>query len=387
MGPRRHRRLLFLALGSLALWGTSPAFPADTTPAAGVQSTMQALFRALSSVVPWSLQEQQFQAPEHRQAILEALTVLAQNAAQLQSHTQDAPPSFDFLRRALSRSAQDAAQQYAQGQYRPARYLFQQLTEHCFACHSRLPSARTFDLGQRFLAETKMESLPIKARVTLAVATRQFDTAVRLCETWFQSPDVSAAEVGLTGMFEDYLKIILRVRHDFSHAAATLETFRQRPDVPPYLRDDLASWVATLQELQTTKADAPPVAQAKALIDAGQRRNRFPADHRGLVHFMVASSLLHRYVDSRPTDQTAVAEAYYLLGVAESYVSRASWVSETGFFLEMAIRLAPQTPIAAQAYDVLNAYILNEYTGSSGLHLPQEMQEYLDTLRRLRGGS
>jgi hypothetical protein len=62
-------------------------------------------------------------------------------------------------------------------------------------------------------------------------------------------------------------------------------------------------------------------------------------------------------------------------------------VAETPFFLEMAIRLDPQSPMAAKAYDLLNAYILAAYTGSSGVHLPQDVQEYLEGLRRLRQGS
>jgi hypothetical protein len=43
--------------------------------------------------------------------------------------------------------------------------------------------------------------------------------------------------------------------------------------------------------------------------------------------------------------------------------------------------------VAARAYDVLNMYILTEYTGSQGTRVPPDVQEYLDDLRRLRGGS
>ena len=43
--------------------------------------------------------------------------------------------------------------------------------------------------------------------------------------------------------------------------------------------------------------------------------------------------------------------------------------------------------MAAKAYDRLNAYILAAYTGSSGVHLPQDVQEYLEGLRRLRQGA
>ena len=140
------------------------------------------------------------------------------------------------------------------------------------------------------------------------------------------------------------------------------------------------------RSFQPQRLTGEALARARALIEAGQRRNRFPADQLGLVHFVVASSLLHRSVEAQATTP-ALVEAYYLLGIAESYISRTSWVAETPFFLEVAIRLDPQSPMAVKAYDLLNAYILAAYTGSSGVHLPQEVQEYLEELRRLRQGS
>ena len=352
-----------------------------------VKATMHEFFQALTIALPWSLDEKQFQDPAHRQEILEALRALAQNAERMQGHGQHTPQSFDFLRRTLMQRAQDAAQQYAQENYRPARFLLQGLTESCFACHSRLPSTQGFDLGKRFLERTNVASLPPRERIKLTVATRQFDTALSLCEALFNAPNIMAADIGLMGIFEDYLKLIIRVRQNFPQAITVLEQFLRRSDVPPYLRDRVTSWVAALKELQSQGTTDQELPRARALIEAGQLRNRFPADQQGLVHFAVASSLLHRSIDSRPADQKSLAEAYYLLGIAEAYLSRTSWISETAFFLETAIRLAPASPIAVQAYDVLNTYILTEYTGSSGLHLPAEIQEHLDELRRLRGGS
>jgi hypothetical protein len=348
---------------------------------------MHEFFQALISVFPWSLDAQQFQAPAHRQRIHEALRILAQHAEQLGTHGQDVPQSFGFLRRSLARSAQDAAERYAQGQYPQARFLIQGLTENCFACHSRLPNLQPFALGQRFLAATNVASLPVPQRLKLEVATRQFDTALTTCEALLRSPDITAADMWLMGVFEDYLKIIIRVRNDFPRAITVLTQFLERPDVPAVLRDQLLSWVNALRELQSHGALDDALSQARTLIETGQRRNRFPADHQGFVYFVVASSLLHRFLNTQPTNTSALGEAYYLLGITETYIARTSWLSEAPFFLETAIRLEPKSAVAAQAYDVLNTYILTEYTGSLGTRVPADVQEHLEELRRLRGGS
>ncbi|MBM3223352.1 MAG: hypothetical protein FJZ47_06085 [Candidatus Tectomicrobia bacterium] len=384
---RGTRTVLLTMLMCLSLQGQEPARAADSPQPQPLQPTMQAFFHALTTAFPWSLDAQQFQDPAQRPRILEALRALASNAAGLSSHGQDVPQSFDFLRRSLARNAEDAAQRYAQGEYRSARFALQQLTDNCFACHSRFTNPTAFNLGARFLAATKVKELGLRDQVRLAVATRQFDTALNTCEETLRSTVLTAADIDVMGIFEDYLKLALRVRGDFPRATAALGQFLQRSDVPFYVRERLTSWRVALQELQPQGLTGEALPRARALIQAGQLRNRFPADHQGLIHFVVASSLLHRALSTPPADPASLAELYYLLGITESYISRTSWVTETAFFLETAIRLAPSSPVAMQAYDLLNAYILAEYTGSSGAHVPQELQEQLEELRKLRGGS
>jgi hypothetical protein len=62
-------------------------------------------------------------------------------------------------------------------------------------------------------------------------------------------------------------------------------------------------------------------------------------------------------------------------------------MSETKFFLETAIRPAPQSVHARKAYAFLEEYVLVGYTGSAGLHLPADIQARLAELRRLVNGS
>jgi hypothetical protein len=372
---------------SLALFVPSPANTTAEAPPSDWQATMRDIFQALITVFPVSLDAQQFQDPAQQQRILAALRTLAQQAEHLASHGQGVPPHLDFLRRLLASEAQTVLQRYEQAQYQAAQFALHHLTERCFACHSKLPTSRRFALGQRFLAEVPLASLPLKERARLAVAVRQFDTALELYEMLFQSPAITAGELGLMGAFEDYLKIVVRVYNDGGRALRTLETFRQRPDVPFYLTEYLDSWVSALKEVYAMAAPDDILPYARTLIRAGQQRNRFLADRLGLVHFVAASGLLHRYVDTRTVTGTPLAEGYYLLGVAESYISRTLWMSETEFFLETAIRLAPQSVHARKAYAFLEEYVLVGYTGSSGLHLPADIQARLAELRRLVNGS
>lgn len=356
---------------------------ADSDAKRDLRPTMHAIFQALTTAFPLSLDAQQFQSEKYRQSLHGALRNLTKNAAGLSQHGRHVPAGFDFLRQSLKQNAQETLELFEEGHFEEARFVLQQLTDNCFLCHSQLPSNRQFSLGKRFLEQIPIDRLSQHERVRLAVASRQFDIALSTSEALFRSTDIPAAQIDLMAFFEDYMRIGIRVQSDFTRIIKTLETFRQRSDVPHYLAQHLNSWIQSLKTLQADASQANDLTHARALIQVGQRHNRFLADRQGLVYFIQASSVLHRYVAADTKSKQQLAEAYYLLGVAESYIQRSSWISETEVFLEAAVRLAPTSPFGKKAYAFLEEYVMTGYTGSSGLHLPSDVQARLDELRRL----
>ncbi|MDH3600784.1 MAG: hypothetical protein OEU26_14225, partial [Candidatus Tectomicrobia bacterium] len=174
-----------------AKWVMSTESTQDIRPA------MRSIFQALATVFPLSLNEDTFQEPANRQPIQDGLSALAQSATKLTSHGASITPSFNFLQRSLSRDAQDAADLFENGHYEQARFVFQQLIDNCFLCHSQLPSSDAFGLGQRFLEQIRMNHLSPYEQVRIAVAARQFDTALTACEALFQSEEMPAVQIDL----------------------------------------------------------------------------------------------------------------------------------------------------------------------------------------------
>ena len=94
--------------------------------------------------------------------------------------------------------------------------------------------------------------------------------------------------------------------------------------------------------------------------------------------------MLQRFLATTPppSDRDA-AEAYYLLGLAETHIGDTYWVSQADIYLESAIRLAPKEPFAEDAYLVLEEETVASYTGSQGEQLPASVAKHLETLRAL----
>ena len=189
----------------------------------------------------------------------------------------------------------------------------------------------------------------------------------------------------LEGLLTDYLVVAIRVENDLPRARRTLEAFAARGDLPRYLERNVNAWIAELAELERSPGTEPPLEHARALLDEAQRRSDFPADRTVLVYDLVASGVLHRYVTGHREPSAQLAEAYYLLGVAESRIRRSAWLFESEFYLETAIRMAPASPFAQLAYAQLEEETLTGYSGSSGLHLPADVQANLEELRALVG--
>jgi hypothetical protein len=378
MGGSIARRIA-AAIVACALASSAGADERD----AKTRETMDAIFEAMRVALPASLEDDRFEDPEARDAIRAALATLARNGRRLEAHGKSGEAGFRYLSRSLARDARDIQHLYDSGRTSEARFLLQELTETCVACHSRLPSDRRFPLGERFVDETVIAVVPLAERARYETATRQFDRALATFELLFAAPDAAPDDLSLTGTIDDYLEIAIRVRGDTARPLATLETLSRRQDLSKVMRANLDSWIRSLRELRDRKPLASPIAEARELLRQADDRSRFPGRRAALVHYVFASRALHLYVTAQGEPAPELAEAYYLLGVIETHVGRSLWQSQSEVYLEAAIRVDPRGPFADDAFDLLADTVTSGWTGSSGTHVPPGVTAHLDELRDL----
>lgn len=342
---------------------------------------MREIFESIRVLLPLSVRADAWSAPENRATVEQALVRLQENAGGLVAHARPSDPARRYLGSSLSTDAGQALLRHRAGDYEAAAFQIQQATENCVACHTKLRSPGDSPVAKHFVDKGALRSLPLAERARLEVATRQFDEAVASYEKLLASPDIHPGD--LLGPLNDYLTVQVRVRGDFDRARRTLDRFARRPDVWRHLRADLEQWSRALRELEPLHEMPPDLATARDLIDRARQLQRVPADRSALVHYLVASSILQRLLEDPALGQREAAESYYLLGLCETHIGDRYWVSQAGFYLESAIRLAPKEPFAQDAYVLLEEETLVGYTGSSGPHLPDSVAKHLEELRDL----
>jgi hypothetical protein len=345
-------------------------------------ATMRSVFAMLTKAYGYSLDPDAFENRANREEIMKALRSLATVADQLEVHGGGLDPSFEYLRRSLARDARDALTRFEAGQHVGSRWVLNRITENCVTCHSKARSEATFDLGAEFMRTVAVRDMPPKARVDLEIATRQFDRALDTYEALFADPDVSSQSLSLIGAFESYLRLCIAVRDDVPRARKALRTYSQRKDVPELTKTLIGGWVESLEKKAWENAQDDPLGYARATIQDAQRNRRYPTERPRLVDVIAVTILLHDFLKTESDNETLMAEAYYLLAIAESYVTRSYWISETDFLLEQAIRTAPKSAIADDAY----AFLV-DYTTSGHSHMargvPEDVEANLEELRKL----
>jgi tetratricopeptide (TPR) repeat protein len=350
------------------------------------KTVMAEILAALAVALPLSLSAERFTAPENQPALAESLAALRARAKELETHGASQDPGFALGSRSLARDAEEIVRRFDAGRLEEARFLLGTLVDDCVGCHSQLPSPRDSALGASLVETIDAARLTPLERARLEVATRQFERALESYEALLRSPGESPALLDLEGVPRDYLTVAVRVREDPERARETLEAFAKRPDVPSYLATLLAVWIRALGELRGALDARDPLAEAERVLEAGAALGRFPRDRAGLVHEVVASSLLHRYVSAGPSGTPEAARAYFLLGVSELRSGRPVWLSQAEGYLEMAIRTQPGSEWAKRAYVVLEEETLADYSGSGGVHVPPDVRQRLRALQRVAVG-
>ena len=361
-----------------------PAPPPATQ--AGDRAQMAEIFDAMRFLLPLSLDEKRFEDPALHQRVSDSLALLDRSASSLAEHGRSREVPFAHLSRSLSIDARDIHDRYEQGHVREARYLVQTLTETCVACHSRLPAATDAPRSKDFLKDAAVEKLPLPQRAKLAYATRQFDEAFALYTSLLDDREISANDIDLEGHLDDYLELVIRVRSDPKSADAPLARFAARPDLSPALRREVARWRGALAQLAARGPVTSPVSEARAEVERVEALRPELDERDALVEYFDASALLHRYVADGSPPSAEQAEAYYLLGLIETRVGRSFWLSQAEAYLETAIRLAPGQPIAAESYALLQDFLVAGYSGSGGTHVPHDVRDKLDLLKKISEG-
>lgn len=318
---------------------------------------MRDVYDAIAYLLPLSLVDDAA-APWDQELVENKLDVLIAATETLASHGAENDAEFRLLARSFDSLVDETAASFREQWPDYAYYSLMRLTDHCVACHARQPAESQDTFAEKLIARMDTRSIPLETRALLYVATRQFDRAMSLLEEQLSDPALDPIEADYNGTMIRYLRIGISVADSIDHVREFLQRYREREDLPYYLRHRIDHWVAALGRHAGSLGVTPNLKRARQLFDAATERMDAPGNRLTAVEDFMAGRLLRAYLRDNPDlDGATRSDIYYRLALISLRSAEPDpGVPEMEVLLAAAIEAAPQGPLAKRAYALLEEY-------------------------------
>ena len=341
-----------------ALVFTLSAALATPAPAADTGLVMRDVYDAIAYLLPLSVRNSETDTPWDRELIDAKLAVLNSASQALVEHAKGQDTEFTLLARSFDRLVGDISASFREEWPDYAYYSLMELTDHCVACHSRLPSESQQLFGERLVARMQIEDIEPENRALLLVATRQFDTALVLLEQRLLDPALDPVEAEYRGIIVRYLRVALSTATDLERVGDFIDDYAARDDLPYYLKRRLAHWRSALTRHAGSLSGEPNLERARQVFGHATKLTLAPGNRIRAVEDFIAARLMRTYLVAHPDIDPAVrAELYFKLAIVSLRTSEPEpAVPEMEMLLTAAIEADPSGPLAKEAYAMLEEY-------------------------------
>jgi hypothetical protein len=336
---------------------------AGSLEAAAAESTgaiMRDVYDAIAYLLPLSVRDPDGATPWDRPLVDAKLEVLTAAADALVEHAQAQDAEFGLLARSFDRLVRDTAASFRQEWPDYAYYSLLELTDHCVACHSRLPADAQALFGERLMARMNLDALAPEARARLYIATRRFDAALDLFEEQLLDATLDPVEADYRGLMIEYLRVALSTgaSGNLDRVKRFIDTYRQRNDLPYYLEHRLDHWRHAATRLTSSVEGTPSLRRATQIFEHSNSVTLAPGNRLRAVEDFIAARLLRQHLVSHPKLAGAeLADIYYRLAIVALRTAEPEpAVPELEVLLVATIQADPQGPHARVAYALLEEY-------------------------------
>lgn len=356
-------------------------------PSPPLKQTMRDIYRSVEILLPLSIQEYNpgnqadlVLAESHLKRLEDQLDVLEKHSSK---RTGD--PGFAFIGDSLVRDIRNARHLFKAGRYPESAFMVRHMVENCVSCHTRVAGAGDAGFASGLMKKLDTRYLELPDIALLQTATRQFDAAMDTREKIIREA-AEGRRIVPVRPFIEYLTLALRVKKDPARARRTLEEVTRSAHLPAFVMDDIRGWVKDLKDpALKPSGKRSSLDEARRIMEKGQALIEYPTDRRGVVHYIMASGHLIDNLQKPNISKEETAETCYLLGVTELIVGRSFWLSQADLYFEASIRADPKGLRARKAFRLLEENIVTGFTGSSGTHIPRDVQARLNELADLIG--
>ncbi len=340
-----------------------------------VKAGMNTLLAPFKKIQPYIASERRFLDPHNRDTVLLIIQDLRANFHKVEAipSRYHSLPGFTENVRELADLLDDSSRRFSEGKTSYAWWRLRKLPTDCFTCHA------TYKVSNHYSNPGAIdETLDPLNRARFLLATRQFSEARDAFTEVLKNPEY---RLDYNEALRSLVLITTRIDRNPIEGAEHLRTIARSTDLPAEdareaLRwaDELAAWGR-----ESPSKRAGSLQLAEELIQRGSKVS--PDTAQDDVSLLRGTALLHQQLEDGKLPNQQRPRALYLLGFA--YTKLALFFSESWaeMYLERCITEYPGTNLAQKAYKIYQEHILDDYTGTAGTEIPDEIKLHLEDLR------
>lgn len=366
------------------------ASPPLTEKAIPWSGKMQSLYKTLSDVLTDVTSNRRFNDPENKLRIQMETDELARLAHDLNRKNMvraDADPTVEMVAEMLGSETKRAASELKRGHRTYARSILLSVPSYCIACHTRNSTGVEF---AELPIEPSTKSLTPIERGEFYAASRQFDRAQDQFKLIIQDSKFAAVDVfDWQKAVHHSLAIAVRVKQDPSQAKEIVQAILKTPNAPFFMKQDAKSWLASINEWQQESprhaaSEEGLYSEAVRLLARARETQKYPMDRTADIFYLRASAATHDLLQVAPNGPHS-SEAFLLAGLSYEVLNPVNLENLHELYYGACIRKAPHSPTAEICFQRLEQDITQDYTGSIGVDIPEDVRQSLENLQRLAG--
>ncbi len=354
--------------------------PSDAAAKFSWAHQMQNLTHHLSELLPLLTDPKSSSDAEKKKFFEAKITELKTIAHEINESTPapDQDPTLKLIGKRFEDNLKLSLESFNTGHIEFSRTILKNALAQCVQCHTRLEVGPALAQPQ-FL--NSLQKVAIVEKVQFLIASRFFDDALK--EITFaidNDPDLSI--VAWQKLVQMGLIINARFKYDPKLSLQFIKHLEQNKSIPFFIKRNLPYWKSSLNEWKRNTKLAVNLKSAQTIISRADAAQKSSRSEGGTIDYLRASGLLHHFLAKTQLPSTK-ADALFQLGLIYENIGEIGAWSMNEDYYELCIRTQPHTDIAKKCFDRFKESTIAGFSGTGGLHIPEDVQKRMTELRAI----
>lgn len=355
------------------------------TSFAEVKTHMDQILQQIFTLKPYIVSPVEYSDPKNAETIQGALKKMVDLSEKVSHEGMIQKTGFAASSRALTQQLREAELVYRVGNKDYSLWMLRSTLSVCMSCHTQLPSTSTkfeFYNKDRFLTKPFDEA-------EFLFIVRNYDKAMPLYDQVLAKyPDDGVTTEKAEKALSRKIYYFTRVKRDFGGLAKSLADNGKNKKLPDFMKKRINGLInAAKKEKDKTYPEfkSEQTAELRKYAQANLKDELdgdFEMTPEQDLKYLKTSSVLYKFLEQNP-ETTLKPEILYWLSFCERRYEETAFYSMPEMYLKQCVLEHPESNIAPSCLKEYQELVSMAYTGSSGTHIPEDVEKEIQTMKDL----